>query len=192
MITKLGRRATKSNSDVRHSIKIRKAQSNDIPEIYRILSEAFEPYRHYYTERAYNATVISPREIEDRIHEQETNVLVAIYEGAIAGTVSITVENNEGVHIRSMAVTPCHWGKGIGWCMIEKIEIIARKKQCRTLFLESFNPLIKAEKLYKKFGFRETMKKRMYHGISIFEMVKEIKKKKRKQYYELKEDPIFY
>ena len=79
---------------IKNEIKIRKADNNDIQEIYEILSESYEPYKPHYTEEAYRATVISPSEIENRLTDQKSVVLVAVYNDKIAGTASIKIEEN--------------------------------------------------------------------------------------------------
>ncbi|MFX0066893.1 MAG: GNAT family N-acetyltransferase [Candidatus Hermodarchaeota archaeon] len=158
---------------VEGDVEIRKAHHNEIREIYAILSKSFEPYNQYYTEKAYEATVISPREIEKRINDEQTEVLVVIHKDKVVGTVSIIIQERKKMHLRSMAVKPSYQRKGIGSYIIEEINKLAREKQVKIISLECFEPLIQAINLYEKFGFRKTGRKRDYHGIRIFEMIKE-------------------
>jgi ribosomal protein S18 acetylase RimI-like enzyme len=155
-------------------VKIRKAQGNEIQEIHKVLLESFKPYKKYYTEEAYKATVISPGEIEKRLRNKNTEVLVAIYNNKIVGTASIKIKGKRELYISSMAVIPSLQGKGIGWRILEEINRLAKQKYCRIISLESSEPLKKAVNVYEKFKFRRTGKKRRYHGIIIFEMTKEI------------------
>jgi ribosomal protein S18 acetylase RimI-like enzyme len=160
--------------DLKSDLKIKKAQSDDIQEIYKVLSQAFNPYRQYYTEGAYRATVISPHEIEKRITEKETDVLVAICNSKIVGTASIEVQEGN-VHVCSMAVKPHHQGKSVGWRVLQEINELAKKRHCKTITLECFEPLTKAVSLYEKFGLKRTGRRRNLYGIIVFEMMKRVK-----------------
>jgi len=157
-----------------NKLKIRIAVSTDIHSIHEILSEAFKPYRKYYTKKAYKATVISPEEIEKRIENSETIVLVADYANVVIGTASINLGDKTNLYIQSMAVKPTYQGKGIGLCILTIIERIGKEKNCKIMSLESYEPLKKAVLLYEKFGFKRTGKERDYQGITVFEMIKEL------------------
>jgi len=85
----------------------------------------------YYTEEAYKVTVISPCEIEKRVTDQKTDVLVAIYNNRIVGKASIKMEEKGNLHIRSMAVKPNYQGKGIGWRVLEEINRLAKQRHCK-------------------------------------------------------------
>ena len=156
----------------RGSTTIRTAQPGDARETHQILSEAFEPYRPCYSAEAYEVTVPSPREIEERISDPGTDVLVAVHDDEIVGTVTIHVEAEGELRVGSMAVKPTFQGQGIGCELPGEIERLAREKSCPMISLESFEPLTKAITLYERFGFERTGKERPYHGITIFEMRK--------------------
>ena len=156
----------------RDKIRIRKARSSDIQQIFKVLSHAFRSYQQYYTEEAYRATVTSPHEIRKRIAEKETVVLVATQNSQIVGTVSITTINEENLHVQSMAVEPDHQGRGVGWLILQEIDELARKGNCRAIILECFEPLTKAVSLYEESGFRRTGRKRSLYGSMVFEMMK--------------------
>lgn len=162
-----------SHMHMADDIEIRNAKNFDIQAIYEVLSEAFQPYRQDYTEEAYNATVISPDEIEERMNEKQTEMLVIIYHNKIVGTATITMKQNNELYIRSMAVRPHIQRKGIGSLILDEIDRRAQQKNCTIISLECYEPLTKAIKLYEKHGFRKTGKTRSYHGITIFEMKKE-------------------
>jgi ribosomal protein S18 acetylase RimI-like enzyme len=157
-----------------NNIQIRKANISDIQEIHETLSESFEPYKQHYTEEAHKATVISPTEIEKRLTDQKSVVLLAVYNNKIVGTASIKIEQNGNFYLRSMGVKPNYQGLGIGICILEEINRIAKKEDCKVISLECYEPLKKATRLYEKFGFRRTGRKRDYHGLIVFEMIKEI------------------
>lgn len=160
-----------SHSSKEETIDIRKANHDDINEIHRVLSESFGPYRKFYTKESYDATVISNDEIKNRINREDVDVLVFIYDGRIAGTVCLDVMNGKILHVRSMGVRPGFQGKGIGKKILYEIDRIAKEKECDTISLECYDPLIKAIRLYEKFGFRRTGKEIDYHGITVFEMI---------------------
>jgi ribosomal protein S18 acetylase RimI-like enzyme len=154
-------------------IRLRKAVLRDAQKIHELLSAAFEPYRQYYTEEAYNATVLSPQRIERRIHDRRRETWILLSNERCAGTVSLKLDEKR-VYIQSMAVAPAHQGRGIGKSILEEIEKRGRELQCKELVLESFAPLTKAVTLYERYGFKSTGEKRQYYGIVIFEMVKKL------------------
>lgn len=162
-----------SNPPRKGEVKIRGAVREEIQEIHRVLSESFKPYQKDYTEGAYSATVVSPDEIEKRINDPEIEVLVAVYDDKIIGTATINLQGQEELYIASMGVRPATQGKGAGQRILEEIQRRARQKKCKTISLECHEPLKSAIKLYERFGFRRTGRKRAYHGIEIFEMKKE-------------------
>jgi ribosomal protein S18 acetylase RimI-like enzyme len=153
---------------------IRLANSSDTENIYHILSEAFKSYKKHYTKEAYKATVISIDEIEKRIKNHEINILVTLFNDRIVGTASIFEKNHNNLYISTMAVNPHYQKKGIGYQLLEYISNFARKKNFHQLSLESFKPLKSAIRLYEKYGFKKTGKKRYYYDIEIFEMIKYI------------------
>jgi ribosomal protein S18 acetylase RimI-like enzyme len=159
---------------IKSQIRIREASITDVHEIHDILSESFTPFHQYYTPEAYQKTINSPTMIRKRIMDQKTEVLVVTYRNEIVGTASLTKQRNGRLHIRSMAVKPNYQNRGIGQCILEKIDKIAQEGHTKTISLECFKPLINAVSLYEKLGYRRTNKKRNYHGISIFEMIKEL------------------
>ncbi len=155
-------------------IVIRGAKQAEAAEIHKILASAFEPYRHDYTEEAYRATVVSVDEIQRRIEDKETEVLVATLNGALSGTVTVTPLDERSIYIKSMAVAPRFQGRRIASELLNELERIAKGRGCTRIVLECYEPLRKAVSLYEKFGFKRTGKVRPYHGIVVFEMVKEV------------------
>jgi len=150
---------------------IRRANSSDTENIYHILFKAFKPYKKYYTNEAYKATVISTDEIEKRINNPEINILVTLLNNRIVGTASILEKNHNNLYISTMAVNPQYQKKGIGYQLLEYISNFAREKNLHQLSLESYKPLKSAIRLYEKYGFKKTGKKRYYYDIEIFEMI---------------------
>ena len=149
---------------------IRPANIADAENIHYVLSEAFKPYKEYYTKDAFNKTIISTDEIVKRINNPDFNVIVALYKDRIVGTTTIYNENHDCLHILTMAVDPQYQKKGAGYKLLEYISNIARGKNIQQINLDSYKPLKRAIAIYEKYGFKETNKKKDYYGIEIFEM----------------------
>lgn len=154
-------------------VTIRGAQPEEAPAVCEVLAAAFRPYRRFYTEEAYRATVGSPHEMESRIWGTDATVLVVRYDRIIVGTASLQREGDR-LHIKSMAVRPACQGLGIGRRMMKDIQKRARRTGCATLSLECYCPLTSALHLYRACGFETTGRERDYHGIRIFEMQKRL------------------
>lgn len=163
-----------SKINIKNNIEIRKAENNEVYEIFKILEIAFKPYYIPNTTEAYNATVPSPHEIKSRIEDPKTEILVAVYKNKIVGTASIELQNKQKLYIRTMAVKPIFQGGGIGQRLLKEINRLAKEKHATTISLECSSHLAKAVKLYNKFGFKKSEKKRIYQGLEIFEMKKDI------------------
>jgi ribosomal protein S18 acetylase RimI-like enzyme len=157
----------------KNNLKIRKGDYCDIKDIHIILLEAFKPYKKYYTSKAFNATILTPAKIKNRLKRKNTIVLVVLYNKTIVGTVTILCIENI-LSIMSMAVKPNFQNKGIGQYILEEIIKFAKKRYVTEILLESFFPLTKAMNLYNQFGFIRTGKKRNYYGIELIEMKRKI------------------
>lgn len=154
---------------------VRTTDINDAPAIHNVLFEAFNPYSEQYTEGALNATIVSTKDLEERLGLPDFDVLIVLYKGNIVGTASVKTERGRNVYLCSMAVTPDYYGKGIGYRILEEVEKTAITKGCLTISLETSAPLVNAINLYEKFGFKRTGNKKDYYGVTIFEMVKRLK-----------------
>lgn len=155
-------------------VVVRTAEKRDIREIHDILARAFTPYCEDYTDEAYGTTVVPVHEIDRRLGDANKVVFVAEFQGKIVGTVAVDILPGSW-YIQSMAVRPDVQRKGIGMVLIEEIEKCAREKGVGILSLECYEPLAKAIHLYEKCGFVRTGRSRAYHGITIFEMQKELR-----------------
>ena len=151
----------------------RKIKNIDIKDVSLILSAAFKPYKKYYTNEAYTATILSPRVIKQRIENKESEFFVVIYKNEIVGTISLLLSRNL-IYLSSMAVKPKYQKQGVGYFILEEVIKIALSKNTKKLLLESFKPLSCAISLYNHFRFKKTGNKRNYNGIEIFEMCKYI------------------
>ncbi|MFX1283240.1 MAG: GNAT family N-acetyltransferase [Promethearchaeota archaeon] len=155
-------------------VAIDRAFINAAQDIHDVLSESFIPFHQYYTKEAYRATVISVREIKNRILNKKTDVLIAICNNNLVGTATIEIQEKENWFIRSMAIKPDYQRKSIAYQILREIINLAKKKHARTLLLECFEPLSDAINLYQRSGFKKTGRKRNHYGIEIFEMIREV------------------
>lgn len=163
-----------SNSNQLTQIIIRKAKKNEIEYIRKIIIEAFEPYRKYYTVHAYrHAILLSPQEFEDRLKNPEQDVLVAIYKNEIIGTISLTYKEKK-IFLQSMAVKPDYQSQGVGRNLLIEVEKLGKEKHFQKILLDTFDSLTKSQNLYEKFGYRLTGKKVFFHGVVFFEMTKRL------------------
>ena len=152
----------------------KKIKHTDIKDVSSILSSAFKPYKKYYTNEAYNATILSPRSIKQRIENKESEFFVVIYKNEIVGTIILLLSRNL-MYLSSMAVKPKYQKQGVGHFILEEVIKIALSKNMKKLLLESYELLNCAISLYNHFRFKRTGNKRNYYGIEIFEMCKYIK-----------------
>jgi ribosomal-protein-alanine N-acetyltransferase len=153
-------------------VEVRDAVVADVEAIQETLSHAFQRYKKYYTEEAYNITVCTLQEIERRIEDSETDVLVATCQGQIAGTATLHFKEQGRLYLSSMAVKPTAQGKGIGFYLLREAERRAKVKNCDVVSLECCEFLKMAIGLYKRMGYKRTGQKRPYYGVEVFEMQK--------------------
>jgi N-acetylglutamate synthase-like GNAT family acetyltransferase len=155
-------------------VTVRDAVIAESHAIHAVLSEAFVPHRDYYTEEAYNITVCKRQEIQRRIDDKLTDVIVATHQGMIVGTAALHYKEQGRLYLSSMAVKPMSQGKGIGYYLLKEVEQRAKKKKCTVILLECCEFLKMAIGLYKRMGYERTGKKRPYYGVEVFEMEKSL------------------
>jgi len=156
-----------------HSLQISKVTNPSLAAImHDILLNAFRPFRKYYTNKAFERTVVSESIMKSRIMSNKFSVYAAYLSGNLVGTVTTTKTSNGDLYIMSMAVLQQYSGKGIGKALIKTAEAEAKEKNCGHIILETYKPLLQAVKLYENNGFRKTGKTKDYSGIEIFEMSK--------------------
>ncbi|MCQ5337519.1 MAG: ribosomal protein S18-alanine N-acetyltransferase [Candidatus Methanomethylicia archaeon] len=127
-------------------IKIRKANINDLKEIYRIEKESFpDPYPYGLLK----AFLFHPGVY-----------LVAIVEEKIIGYCIGIIRNGDIGHIISIAVDKNYRRRGIGTILLRNTINELMKLGARKIRIEVRESNIAAIKLYEKIGFRE--KERIY------------------------------
>jgi ribosomal protein S18 acetylase RimI-like enzyme len=158
----------------KEKIILNKAQIRDINDIYLVLSKAFEPYKNNYTKGAYDATVLSPENIKNRILGKEYEIFVVIISNRIIGTFSISQNTQDQFYLRSMAIHPDYQRRGIGLYILKEIIRLGKRKNIKMIYLDTSKTLKGAIKFYKKFGFIFTGAYHNFFGIKIYEMIKKL------------------
>jgi GNAT superfamily N-acetyltransferase len=152
-------------------IKIRLARTKEALSVSDLLYQSFAEYKSLYTEEAFAATTLSVHEIETRINENA--VWIVLYDGAIAGTISL-IPNGDGIFIKSVAVAPNARKKGLGKELMRHAEKMAIKEGAKSLELTTTPFLFEAIRLYEYFGFKENGYDNL-HGTLLIRMIKYFK-----------------
>ena len=105
--------------------------------------------------------VVEPHDVEqldfpqDFILKNGGEILFAILDGEVVGTVGMAYLDEHSFELAKMAVSPKHHGLGIGRLLGEAALDFARKKGAKRVWLESNRALIPAITMYEKLGFQE-------------------------------------
>jgi len=138
------------NSDIKTTLKIRRAVPADAAAISALLYKAFVEYKSLYTEKGFEATTPDREVIEDRINKKA--VWLVVNDKTIAGTVSLFPQT-EQLYVRSLAVNPNERGQGIGRILMDHVHEMAFANGCSLIKLTTTPFLLPAIKLYENFGF---------------------------------------
>jgi|ERR1019366_18282 GNAT superfamily N-acetyltransferase len=158
---------------LKQSFAIRKATYEDCAAILECLRLAFAPYRESYTPEAFLDTVLTPEAFRHRLSEMSV-VVATSTSGEVVGTIAYKVlEGGEG-HLRGMAVRPEWHGTGLSTSLLATAEDELRKAGCKTITLDTTEPLKMAIRFYEKNGFRPTGKIGCFFGMPLFEYSKTI------------------
>ena len=103
-------------------IRIRRARVSDAASISSVMYESFVEYKSLYTDEAFHETCPPRKQVLERM--KEGPLWVASLDNRIVGTVSV-VGSVEGLRVRGMAILPEARGRGIGWLLLEEIQIFA-------------------------------------------------------------------
>ncbi len=132
------------------SFIVRHATVEDSDVIASVLRMAFAEFEPQYTPAAFAATVPSADELRARYDEGP--VWVALCRDQVVGTVAAVLKQ-EGVYIRSMAVTPDGRGQGLATRLLDQVERFARQDGAARLFLSTTPFLTNAIRVYERYGF---------------------------------------
>lgn len=150
---------------------IRYSTSHDSPGILDCLASAFAPYRDSYTPEAYLDTVLTEERLRQRLAEMSVLVAISSSTGVVGTLAYSTVEYAEG-HLRGMAVRPEWQGSSVSAGLLERAESELRNAGCRTVTLDTTEPLQKAILFYEKHGFRCTGHIESFFGMPLFQYSK--------------------
>jgi len=154
------------------SAAVRQATEADAPAILDCLHAAFEPYRTAYTPAAFEATVLTPKTLADRL--QQSLVFVAVTPtGHVVGTVSVLVARDGG-HMSGLAVRPERQGHGIAQQLLTTIFAALRGLGCTRVRLETTAPLSRAIRFYEAQGFAPTGRIRIFHDMALSEFARQL------------------
>ena len=154
-------------------VEVRLAGSGDSEAIADVLLRAFGTFREHDTPEAFAAVTPSADEVESRFAEGP--IWVAVLDGEIVGSVSLTTEA-EGLYLRSMAVRPDMQGLGIGHDLLFAVDEFTSSSDLGRMFLYTTYFVPGAKELYEKHGFkwvRDTTAEEWY-GVPGLEMEKNL------------------
>ena len=153
-------------------LQIRRAGLNDARSIAVVLAESFAEHKASYTSEAFAATTPTADEIRNRANEGP--MWIALSNEAIVGTASGVLQS-EALYIRSMAILPSARGQHIGELMLQEIERFAARHGYKRLVLSTTPFLVRAIRLYQRFGFRRSSEgPHELLGTPLFTMVKNL------------------
>ncbi len=155
------------------SFSIRKAKNEDCAGILECLSLAFAPYRSEYTPDAYLDTVLTSETLGKRLLRMSVFVAIDVSE-RVMGTIACQVLDCDEGYLRGMAVLPESRGLGVGQQLLDHAEAELGKAGCRTIILNTTEPLKRAVRFYEKNGFRPTGTIRDFFGMPLFQYRKSL------------------
>ncbi|HEY0671586.1 MAG TPA: ribosomal protein S18-alanine N-acetyltransferase [Longimicrobiales bacterium] len=131
------------------SVEIRRMRSADLPRVMLIeLSTFTMPW--------------SEATFRGLLRRKDSDLLVADYDGDIAGYAVFWAVMDQG-ELGNVAVDEDHRGKGIGSELIQAVMECAHERGVREIFLEVRKSNVRAQDLYKTFGFSEVGRRKNYY-----------------------------
>ena len=132
------------------ALVVRRATAEDAAAVHRTLLEAFEPLRDRYTPGAFDATVLDPSRVVQRLDEGP--IWIAESTGAVVGTFGVRLDA-EGCYLRGMGVLPATRGLGAGRRLLEEAVAFAVGSGAGRTWLYTTAFLHAAIHLYESVGF---------------------------------------
>ena len=131
------------------SLEIRTMRSADLPQVMLIELATFTmPW--------------SEATFRGLLRRRDSDLLVADVKGEIAGYAVFWAVMDQG-ELGNVAVDESHRGKGIGTKLIEAVLNRAGDRGVREIFLEVRKSNVRAQDLYKAFGFSEVGRRKNYY-----------------------------
>ncbi|HJP93095.1 MAG TPA: GNAT family N-acetyltransferase [Pyrinomonadaceae bacterium] len=155
------------------SASIRLATEADLPSIAALIHTSFIEYKSSYTDKGFVATTPSADQLAKRMAEGP--IWIAVQDEVVLGTVSVVSRGDE-LYIRGMAVVPQARGLGLGELLLKTVQEFALAHGHKRLTLSTTPFLLRAIKLYTRFGFERTADgPHELFGTPLFTMVKQLK-----------------
>ena len=150
---------------------IRRATAEDAPGILKCLAAAFEPYRNEYTPEAWLDTILNSETIQERLASMQ--VLVAVSQEGVVGTIACASVNSGEGHLRGMAALPNWQGCGVAEALLQAAEAELVAWKCSRVTLDTTKPLQRAMRFYEKHGYRRSGTVTDFFGMQLHEYVKD-------------------
>jgi GNAT superfamily N-acetyltransferase len=150
---------------------VRRASTADASIISWILRAAFREFAPFYTAEAYDATVVPPARVRERMAEGP--VWVAVAGDRLVGTAGAVVRGS-ALYIRGVAVVPVARGERIGELLLDEIERFALADGHDVLELHTTTFLLAARRLYERCGFTLLGPAGSPHGTPLIAMQKRL------------------
>ena len=131
------------------SLEIRKMRSADLPQVMLI---EFATFTMPWSEATFRGL----------LRRKDSDLIVADMKGEIAGYAVFWAVMDQG-ELGNVAVDDDHRGKGIGSKLIEAIMQRAYERGVKEIFLEVRKSNVRAQDLYKTFGFSEVGRRKNYY-----------------------------
>ena len=126
----------------------RKATTDDIPEIVRVINLAYRVEDFFVTGDRTNFD-----EIAGRLSDANSAILVVdAAEPALAAAVCVDVRDERG-HFAMLSVDPASQGTGLGRALVTAVEEYCRNSGCTALDLEVVNLRTELPPFYEALGF---------------------------------------
>src|SRR5215472_6581258 len=95
--------------------------------------------------------------LEGELAEQPRSryYLVAEDDGRITGYAGLLVAKTQAADVLTIAVAADHWGRGTGAALLEALLAEAARQGCTEVFLEVRTDNVRAQRLYRRYGFVE-------------------------------------
>lgn len=151
------------------NVVIRKAQENDLEELYKVCSKTFiDTYKGKGRDRPdemvyeYVREKFEPSILNEEIKNQKIDTYVAVSDNKIVGYLKLTQEEPPGFvternlcHLERIYLLKENQGKGIGKSLLEKSYEVAKKRGYLGVWLGVWDENQEAISFYLKSGFKK-------------------------------------
>jgi N-acetylglutamate synthase-like GNAT family acetyltransferase len=127
---------------------IRVATPGDVPDLVRIVNEAFVVEAFFKIgDRTSAAEIVE-------LMNAGSEFLVADIDGTIAGCVCLEYQGDHG-YLGMLSIDPAKQGRGLGRTLIEAVESRARERGCRFMDIHIVNLREELPPYYRRHGYEE-------------------------------------